>query len=140
MNDLVVLSAYGQLTHIERVFVDGYVSHLEDEAMKRNERISNALFRPVPARTLAKSRDMFDRPIVVAAINERVNELAMNSELTVNRILKELTSLAFSNISDFMRFDDVGIPTYDFSAATPEQLAAVKSWKETPMKFGGKKY
>jgi len=126
---LTLLSAYKQLSPSERVFVDNYVSRLERDAEKRGDRISNALYRPVPRSVMEASRGLLEKPMVKAAITERVNELAAASELSVQKIIKELTSLAFSNVSAYFTINQWGIPEYDFTACTPEQLAALKSWE-----------
>jgi len=128
-NTLALLSAYKQLTPSERSFVDGYVTHLERDAHKRNDRISNALYRPISRSVMEQSRGLLERPMVKAAITERVNELAANAELSVQRVIKELTTIAFSNLSDYFKINEWGIPEYDFTACTPEQLAALKSWE-----------
>lgn len=140
MNQIVVISAYRQLQPLERKFVDSFINRIEAEADKRGERISNALHRPLTQAMIDSSHGMLERPMVRAAITERINDLASATELTANRIIKELSSVAFTSISDFMEIDEHGIPHYDFNRATPEQLAALASWKETPQKFGGKTY
>ena len=76
-------SAYRQLRPVEKLFVDSYVASLETEAERRGERISNALYRPVPAAAVEASRGMLERPMVRAAVAERINEIAAASELTV---------------------------------------------------------
>jgi len=140
MNQVVVISAYRQLSPVERKFVDTYVQRLEQAANRANERISNALHRPIPQAVIDASRGMLDIPLVNAAIAERINEIATATELTVTKIIKELSVIAFGSIANFMQFDEYGLPIYDFTNATPEQLSTLKSWEETPMQFGGKKY
>lgn len=122
-------SAYRQLRPVERAFVDGYVSDVERDAQRRGDRISNALHRAIPDATVAASRGMLDRPMVRAAITERINDLAAQSELTVHRVIKELMAIAFCSVSDYMQVGDDGQPWFDLARATPEQLSAIKSIK-----------
>ena len=129
MTALALLSAYKQITPSERIFVDGYVARLERDAEKRGDRISNALYRPIPKSVMDASRGLLERPMVKAAITERVNELAAGAELSVQKVVKELTTIAFSNLSSYFKINAWGIPEYNFSACTPEQLAALKSWE-----------
>jgi hypothetical protein len=76
MNAVSFASAYRQLRPVEKAFVDGYVSDVERESARRGERISNALYRAIPDDVVAASRGMLDKPLVRAAITERINTLA----------------------------------------------------------------
>ena len=140
MNQIVVISAYRQLDKTERKFVDGFILHCEQYAVKNGERISNALHRDISASFVNETRGLLSRPIVQAAIAERINDLAAQTELTSHKIIKELSAVAFSSLEHFMTFDKYGLPDYDFTKATPEQLSALSAWEEIPMQFGGKKY
>lgn len=120
-------SAYRQLAPTEKVYVDGYVAYVEYEAARNNERISNALHRAIPIATVEASRGLLDRPLVRAAIAERINELAAASELTVHRVVKELMGIAFSSVGDYMQIGEDGQPYFDLARCTPEQLAAIAS-------------
>lgn len=128
-NTLALLSAYKQLSPSERVFVDGYVGRLERDAEKRGDRISNALYRPITRSVMEASRGLLEKPMVKAAITERVNELATGAELSIQKVIKELSSIAFSNLSAYFKINQWGIPEYDFTACTPEQMAALRSWE-----------
>lgn len=120
-------SAYRQLRPSEKAFVDGYVATVEREAMRTNERISNALYRPIPADVVAASRGMLEMPLVLAAITERINDIAAQSELTVQRVVKELMAIAFCSVGDYMQVGEDGQPWFDLTKATPEQLSAIQS-------------
>jgi hypothetical protein len=121
------VSAYRQLRPAERAYVDGYVADLERDAQRKGERISNALHRAVPAAIIEASRGMLDRPLVRAAIAERINDLAAQSELTVHRVVKELMNIGFSSIGHYQTIGEDGMPYYDLSQCTPEQLAAIQA-------------
>jgi hypothetical protein len=127
MNALSFASAYRQLRPVEKAFVDGYVTDVERDSARRGERISNALYRAIPAEIVEASRGMLDKPLVRAAITERINTLAADSELTVHRVVKELMGMSFSSIEHYMRVGEDGMPYFDLSIATPEQLAAIQS-------------
>lgn len=131
-------SAYRQLRPSEKAFVDSYVQSIEREAERANERISNALFRPIPGDVVEASRGMLDKPLVRAAITERINTLATETELTISRVVKELMGISFSSIGNYMEIGEDGYPHFDFTRCTPEQLAAVQSveFEETPGRNG----
>lgn len=127
MNAVSFVSAYRQLQPAERAFVDAYVTRIEREAAQNGERISNVLHRPVPASVVQASGGMLQRPLVVAAISERINDLASAAELSAMRILKEWSALAFSSVGDYMEIGQDGQPYFNFEACTPEQLSAIQS-------------
>lgn len=127
MEPVSFASAYRQLRPAEKQYVDGYVQDVEREAHRNHERISLALYRPIPSAVVDASRGMLERPMVRAAISERINDLARDAELTVPRVLKELMAISFSNIADYMALGEGDVATFDLSRATPEQLSAIKS-------------
>jgi hypothetical protein len=127
MNSPLLLSAYLQLRPAEKTFVDRFVEWASAEAAKNNERISNVLLRPLPPVIINSHGEMLKRPMVSAAITERVSKIAADSELTVSRIVREVSNIAFANIGDAMKFNE---ETGDFtgfalSHLTPDQLAAI---------------
>lgn len=134
-------SAYRQLRPSEKAFVDAYVADAEREAARNHERISLALYRAIPAHVIEASRGMLEKPLVVAAISERITDLAAQAELTVHRMVKEMMGIAFSSIGDYMQVGEDGMPWFDLTKATPEQLAAIQSIEieETP-RTGSRKF
>jgi hypothetical protein len=132
-------SAYRQLQPAEKAYVDGYVRDVETDFTRRGERISNALHYVIPLETVEASRGMLDRPLVRAAIAERINELAAASELTGQRIIKELMAVAFSSVEHYMPIDAEGVPSFDMTRCTPEQLSAIKSFEIEEGMRGGRK-
>lgn len=120
-----ISSAYRQLQPTEKAYVDGYVRMLESEASARHERISSTIARPIPIDTYAASRGLLDRALVRAAIAERVAEIAAATELTVDRIVREYCSIAFSSLAHYGTFTPDGI-RFDFTGSTPEQLSAIQ--------------
>lgn len=131
MNAVTLLhaSAYRQLRGAEKAYVDAFVSYCEKEAARTNDRISNFLYRPIQQSWIDASNGLIEKPLIKAAISERINELAAASELTVARIIKELTSIAFASHADYMEIGEDGFPRYDLTRCTPEQLAALKTVK-----------
>lgn len=119
-------SAYRQLSPAEKQYVDAYVSDVERDAARRNERISLALCRAVSAETVEASRGMLERPLVRAAITERINDIAAASELTAHRVIKELMAMAFSNLANYGEIGEDGTIAWDLAKCTPEQFSAVK--------------
>jgi hypothetical protein len=122
----IFASAYRQLTPVEKRYVDDYVQTLERQADREQERLSNYLHLAIADDVYTASGGMLDRPMVIAAITERVNEITSATELSPNRIIKEYITIAFSNMSDYLTVDSYGNPEFDLTKCTPEQLAAIK--------------
>lgn len=132
----VFASAYRQLNSVERTFVDAAVAEFERIAHTKSERIALALTRPIPPAITERSRGMLDKPMVTAAIAERVNEISAANDLTVPRMIKEMMSVGLASMGDYIRYEDkpdeinggfTTIPVLDITACTPEQMAAIKS-------------
>lgn len=124
------MSAYNQLMASERDFVDGFISYLEREAEKRFERLTVTLARASDNIRMdeldARTRALFDKPLVGAAIRERVELLASQRDLTPERVIKEHAALALSNMNDFIeRFED-GSASINLSNVSVAQMAAVQ--------------
>ncbi len=121
-------SAYRQLQPVEKQFVDGYVTALEAAADQSNERISDALHRPVPPELIERSGGLLNRPLVTAAIAERVNDISRASELSIERVIRHLSAISFSSMQDYMTVNEMtGEPEFNLSNVTPDQWLAVKS-------------
>jgi Terminase small subunit len=125
----IFASAYKQLSPSERSFVDSAVAALEIAAHRAGEKISYALNRPIPASVCDRAPDgLLERPLVTAAITERIVQIAAERELTGERVIKELMAISFANIGNYIRFEG-DTPVFDLAECSPEQLAAIKSIK-----------
>lgn len=128
---ILQFSAYRQLQAREKLFVDGYIHHLEERAASRNERISAALHRAPDPEILQASDGMFDRVLVRAAIHERITEIAAVTEFTPRRVIREFGLLAFSNMQDYVKHNFEGEAYIDTSELTRDQWSAVSEVKTT---------
>lgn len=125
MTMLIDASPYHQPRAPEKAFVDEYVRELEREAARTNDRISNALHRPIAPAVIEASRGMLERALVRAAIAQRVEQIARDTELTHARITKELMLVAFSSMGDYCEAGQDGQPYFDLTRLTPEQWRAI---------------
>lgn len=123
----IFASAYKQLTPAERAFVDSAVVALEIAAHRAGEKVSYALNRQIPDSVVDRAPEgLLERPLVTAAITERIVQIAAEQDLTAPRVLKELSSISFANIKNYMRFEG-DTPVFDLRHCSPEELAAIKS-------------
>mgnify|MGYP002384867466 CR=1 FL=1 len=131
-------SAYEQLTPTERAFVDNAVHHIEGAGTRAKEPISVAARRvEVQNEIVSWSRGMMEKPMVLAAITERVNSIAIAQELTAQKIIRETVNIATANMGDYIAYDDDGNPYFTLAKCTREQLSAIKTLEiETSGKWG----
>lgn len=133
--------AYWQLSPMQRKFVDGYVADIETIADKTGQRLLAVLQGPFPYELDVRASAMLAVPMVRAAIAERIKELSDLYDISVYRTLKEMTAIAYSNISNYITIDpNFGTPEIDLSRCTPEHLSAVKSFEIEDKPRGGRKY
>lgn len=125
---------YRQLDPAARAMVDDLISRIE----KASDLTGQALF-DILAGYQPTERELafIARPIVKAAIYERVRDLTEAQNISARRIIKEIAAIAFGNIDHFRRpggqlHDTLGpdphvmAGLFELEYATPEQRAAVK--------------
>lgn len=137
LQPLSYASAYKQLRPSERAFVDAYVRECEEGANRENESIAAVLDRPPPFDIIERSNGLYERPIVQAAIVERIRQLAVETDLSAHMILKQWKAIGFSSMKDYMKVDEAGYLQFDFTEATPEQMLAVQSFEVDYKPRGG---
>ncbi len=145
MNALVAQSmdfrpAYWQIEPLERKFVDGYVKDVETIADKTGQRLLAVLQQPFPYELDQRAVAMLARPMVRAAIAERIRELSDLYDISIQRTLKENAAIAYSNIKNYIKIDPQwGTPEIDLSECTVEMLSAVKMFEIEDKPRGGRK-
>lgn len=126
MTSVKILSAYDLLTDSERDFVEGYVRTVEAAADRANERVGHAMLRPIPADIVAQSRGLLEKPLILAAIQQRLQEISDDKDLTPRRIIRELMIVATANMADYVKFNEFGQAIDNLASASRAQMAAVK--------------
>lgn len=115
----------------ERGFVDDFLRRLDIEAEKRFERLTTTLERVSqsldPAALDQRTRDLLAKPIVLAAVRQRVEEIAAAKDLTPDRIIREHAAIALANINRFFKVTEDGSVEFDASDCTAVDFAAVQS-------------
>lgn len=103
----------------QRLFIESYVE-------KADGRAAAIAAGFLPHNASAAASKLLANPGVALAIRIVQERLVEKFAVTTERVIGELARIAFSNISDLMSIDDDGIPYYDLSRATRDQLAAVE--------------
>lgn len=133
-------SAYSTLDAMEKRFCDGYVSDLEIMAQRTGQRLLAVIHQPFPYELDQRALALLARPIVRAAIVERVREISLVFDFTVYRTLKTLSIVAYSTIDNYFDINPhTGEPVLNLNKATKEQLEAIKTVEIEDKPRGGRK-
>lgn len=129
--------AYDLLTTEERFYVDEYVEYAVNEQRRKRERIIHALKKPIPTEYIRRTKQALYKPIVRAAIAERLREEADKEDISPSRVIKEHAKIAFSSVHDYMKSETFGQFTLrDIDDIEIDKLGAVKSIETRPGAFG----
>jgi len=129
--------AYDLLEEFEKLCVDEYVDHTKRQQKMLNERIILALKKPICTEHLKRSRGVLHRPLVRAALHERITEEADEEDLSPTRVIRELQNIAFSNQKDYYEAGDFGeLVLKNIDTISREKMAAVKTIECYPSPMG----
>lgn len=130
-------TAYDLLTPTEREAVDDYVQFVVAEQRAKRQPVRAALNLPIPNEYIRRSRQALYKPVLKAAVAERINEEADKYDISPDRAIHEYASLAFSDITDFMQKGLLGEPTLkSLDEIPPEKAGAIKSIECKPGHLG----
>lgn len=129
--------AYDLLTDTERQAVDDYVSYAVKEQHRLSERIIHALYKPIPTEYIKRSRDALYKPLLKAAVAERIKEEATQQDISPDKVINEHAAIAFSDIYSYYQPDSFGqLALSPIDSLTSEQRKAVKSIEIKPGMYG----
>lgn len=129
----VMLTAFDQLKPSERIFVSAYVA---TDNPVRAIIAANPALDSNPHLAQVRAFDMLKRPLVQAAIAQKIEKLAEKYDVSVEALVRELAFVAKANMADYVRITPEGEPYVDLSEATPEMMAAIQSVKVEDVKEG----
>jgi hypothetical protein len=131
------MGAYSLLEDDERSLVDEYVQYAIGEQHRKRERIIHALYLPIPSEYIRRSKSALYRPLLRAAVAERIREAAEVQDISPSRVINEHAVIAFSDISDYIEpsgFGDFRIK--NLTDILPSKRGAVKSLETKPTAYG----
>lgn len=129
--------AYDLLTDSEREAVENYVQYAVEQQRARHQRVILALNLPIPNEYIRRSRQVLYRPVVRAAIAERIQEEAQVYDISPDRVIKENAAIAFSDVTDFLRQGFSGeVVLKDLNEIPSEKAGAIKSIESKPGMMG----
>lgn len=65
------------------------------------------------------------RPHVIKHLAAMREKIAAKYDISAERVLNEIAEIAFNKLGKFIRVNNEGEPSWDFTGATPEELAAI---------------
>lgn len=137
MKHSAFISAYQQLAPLEQTLVDAYIDELKDDAAKAGKSIVDYVRQAKASDFDLKERlddfpnaaHLLSKPLVRAAISERINELSAKFAIFAERVLREYAVLGFSSMGDYLDILDQDVIKLNLKKCTTEQLAAIKKVK-----------
>lgn len=129
--------AYDMLSVSEKQTVDEYVEYIVAEQRHLHEPICNALNKPIPNEWILKSHRVLERPIVRAAIAEKVNIASFNEDTSPDKVIREYITIATSDIGDFIEQDPYGnLTAKELNKLTPWKRKAIRTFETKPTPLG----
>lgn len=120
--------AYDLLDDNERKAVEEYVQYVVAEQKRKNQRVDLALNLPIPSEYIKRSRGALLRPVPRAALAERIIEESGSSDISPDRVIKELAKIAFSDVTDFLYTGPFGsVDMKQLKDIPPDKSGAIKS-------------
>lgn len=129
--------AYDMLEQFERNAVDEYVKYAINQAHIRRVRIAHMLDEHIPSEHVRRSKGVLAKPLARAAVAEKLQDAADEEDVSPDRVIREHSLIAFSNIADFIDirpFGDFSVKPLD--KIPRELLQSVKSMKTIPSPYG----
>lgn len=137
MIDPMPTTAYTLLEADERYIVDEYVQYAVGEQNRKRERIVHALSLPIPHEYIRRSKSALYKPLLRAAVAERLKEEANIQDVSPDKVIAEHAQIAFSNISDYIESMPLGdFRVKDLKDMPASKMGAVKSIETKPGMYG----
>lgn len=115
----------------QRRFCEEYLIDLNATQAAIRAGYSEASARQIGTENLSK-------PAVQSYISELQKERAERTQITADRVLREVANIAFSNIADFMHMNADGNVTWkSWDELTPDQTKLVSEVSQTVTESGG---
>lgn len=115
-------SAYAQLRGKERIFVEAFLA-TDNPRMAAIAAFPELASRPSLGDV--RALDFMKRPLVKAAIAEKLQPLLRRYDVTTERVVAEIAKIGFANMGDYLRTTSDGDPYINLADLTPEQMAAI---------------
>ena len=102
-------SAYQQISAAERHYVDTLVAEIATSAARHGRPVSDALDAPLPQALIdADKRGWLQRPLVLAAVYQRVQDQALRDDISLESTAREIHAIAHSDLADYFEQDIAG--------------------------------
>lgn len=137
MTELYLHSAYDSLTQSEKQAVDEYVQFAAQEQRNKREPISGALIKPIPTEWILKTHRVLSRPVPMAAVVERLKQLADAEDMSPDKVVREYITIGTSDIGDFMTYNGYGqLVMKSLNEIDPIKRRAIKKIETRSTQYG----
>lgn len=128
---------YDLLEADERSYVDEYINYIVKEQRRKKERIIHALSLPIPTEYLRKSKGKLYKPLLLAAVSEKIKDIANEQDFGPEAVIKEYLAIAFAKQDDFLEPAGFGdLKMKNLNEIDPNKMGAIKSVEIKPGPFG----
>ncbi len=135
--DVFPTSAYDLLEPLEKSAVDEYVQYAVSVQRENHESVRGAMFKPIPVEYILKSRKVLNKPVVKAAIAEKIKEISDVEDMSPNKVVKEYITIATSDIGEFIQNDPYGnVTVKPLTEIDPIKRKAIKTVETKATAFG----
>jgi phage terminase small subunit len=117
------------LTERERRFVEEYPKDLNGAAAVRRAGYS-------AKGASVKANSLLSKPKILVELRKEQKRIAERQSVKTNHILKELATIAYSNIGRFIELRNGSLQLVDSAYLTLEDLSCVREISEQPGKYG----
>lgn len=84
-----------------------------------------------------QAHDLLKKPNVIKYIEERQRAIAEKLEITQEMVIAEYAKLAFSNIGNYLSYNDSGVNLVPSDDIKPEHLSCISEVSQTVTESGG---
>lgn len=121
-------TAYQQITPAERAFVDRIVRDMAESARRFGRPVGDAIDATIPHELIEQDRrGWLQRPLVIAAVTERISELQHYDDVSIDTVIRQLHAIATFDLTEVLELDDFGEPAINLTNLTPDQRAALEA-------------
>lgn len=137
MNEVYPTSAYDLLEGREKQVVDEYVSYAIASQREKREAISGAMYKPIPHEYLLKTHGLLNKPVVRAAVAERIKQASDMEDMSPDKVVREYINIGTSDIGEFIEMDSFGnVLVKNLNTIDPVKRKAIKSVETKATAFG----
>lgn len=125
-----------KISNKDRIFIECYLISFNAYQAAKEAGFSEHVCK---TRAFLWVREDGDKPLVAREIEERLQERLKKYEVTGEKVIAELASIAFSDIRDVMKYDSRSMKLIESSKLSPQAAAIISEVRHLDSKTKGKR-